>query len=493
MKALLIPLSALVLTACGGGGSDPIACESIASQFAGSATITSSTVKAAAAGVPEYCRVEGVTSAEAGSSIKFATNIPTTSWNGRFVMIGNGGYAGGPLSTSTQHLREGYATAVTDTGHTSTAGTAFYNNRPAELDYGYRAIHLTTVASKELLLANQARPATYAYFNGCSTGGRQGLMAAQRYPDDFDGIAAGSPAHQLTGLAVEQNWSLRKFQENNFAGNIFGKTTLLANAVKAACADPEGIINPGSCSFDPAVLACPAGTDGANCLNAAQLAAVKAVYEGPKSSTGTLWYPGKPVGSETTWANFIVANSANPATWNPGQGGFGFSFVNNLFFETDPDPSYVWTDFNFDTDPPKQGFMAAILNATDPNLTPFQRRNGKMIVYHGTGDSLIGYQPTQQYIQNVRATMGVANADATARLFLVQGMSHCGGGDGLGVADWLAPLAKWVEQGQAPDSIAASSVAAAPAVFTRPVCAFPKVATFKGTGSRLEAANWSCN
>jgi pimeloyl-ACP methyl ester carboxylesterase len=492
VKALLIPLSALVLTACGGGGdSDTIACAALTSAFVNGATITSAAVRTAT-GVPDYCRIEGVVSAGTGSSIKFATNIPTTAWNGRFVMIGNGGYAGGPLSTSTQHLRDGYATAVTDTGHTSTAGTAFYNNRPAELDYGYRAIHLTTVVSKQLLVTNQGRAPDYAYFNGCSTGGRQGLMAAQRYPDDFNGIAAGSPAHQLTGLAVEQNWSLRKFQENNFAGNIFGKTALLNNAVKAACADAEGIINPGSCSFDPAVLACPAGTDGASCLNAAQLAAVKAVYAGPRSSTGTQWYPGKPVGSESTWANFIVANSSDPARWNPGQGGFGFSFVNNLFFENDPDPSYLWTDFNFDTDPPRQGFMAEILNATDPNLAPLQRRGAKLLVYHGTGDSLIGYQPTEQYMQNVHANMGKANADATARLFLVQGMSHCSGGDGLQVADWLAPLVQWVERGQAPDAIAATSVPSAPTAFSRPVCAWPKVATYTGSGSRLEAANWSC-
>src|SRR3954468_623887 len=205
VKLLLLPVSALLLAACGGGSSsDPIACAAMASSFQGNATISSSSVRSAA-GVPDYCRIEGTLSAEVGSSIRFAANIPVSGWNKRFVMLGNGGYAGGPLSTSTQHLNEGYATAVTDTGHTSTAGTAFYNNRPVELDYGYRAVHLTAQISRQLIFANHGRVPVYSCFDGYSPGGRQALMEAQRYPEDFDGIAAGSPALQLTGLAIEQN------------------------------------------------------------------------------------------------------------------------------------------------------------------------------------------------------------------------------------------------------------------------------------------------
>jgi feruloyl esterase len=370
----------------------------------------------------------------------------------------------------------------------------FLNNRPVETDYGYRAVHLTALIAKSLIKANQGKTPDYSYFNGCSTGGRQALMEAQRYPEDFDGVVAGSPALQLTGLAIEQNWSMRKFYENSFAGNIFGKTSIVTAAAKAACADSEGIFSNPACTYDPTPLACPVGVDNATCLTPAQMTAVKEVYRGPHSSTGTPWYPGKPIGSEASWASWIVGDPTVPSAWNPLQGGFGFSFVNNLFFETDPPSTYNWYDFNFDVDPPKQTFMAQILNATNPDLSKFNARKGKLIVYHGTGDGLIGYQPTQNYMDSVHRFMGQPNVDPFARMFLVHGMDHCDFFDrgGLAVSDWMAPLVNWVEKGQAPDSIPGKSRASATPAFTRPICAYPKLATYKGTGSRLDAANWSC-
>ncbi len=492
-------LGACLLAACGGGAvSNIVACDALAQSFKSDGVlITASTPMAATGSTPEYCRIEGTLKPEPTSSIRFATNIPKLNWNGRFIMIGNGGYAGGSLPAGGAYLADGYATAVTDTGHTAANdGTVFYNNRASEIDYGYRAVHLTAAVSKSLLSANQGKSPSYSYFNGCSTGGRQGLMSAQRYPDDFDGIIAGSPAHELTGLAVEQNWSMRQFYNNNFAGNIFGKVDLLSNAVKAACADAEGVITkPQSCKFDPSTLACPVGKDAATCLTTAQVAAVKAVYAGPSSNAGTQWYPGKPVGSEASWAYWLVADSSDPAKWYPGQGGFAFSFVNNLFFENDPTATYKWSDFNFDTDPLKADFMARILNATDPDLSAFQMRKAKLITYHGTGDGLIGYQPTESYMQKVQARLGAANVDKFARLFLVPGMDHCDYFDrgGLTVSDWMGPLVKWVESGVGPDSIAGSSRATNPIKFTRPICAWPKAANYNGSGSRTDAANWSCS
>jgi feruloyl esterase len=407
-------------------------------------------------------------------------------------MLGNGGYAGGALPAASSDVSAGYATAVTDTGHSATDASAFYNNRIAEIDYGYRAVHLTALLAKQITNRITGSAPNYSYFNGCSTGGRQALMSAQRYPNDFDGVIAGSPAHKLTGLAVEQNWSLRQFQQNNFAGNIYGKVNLLANAVKAACADTEGIMKIG-CSFDPATLQCPAGTDSASCLNSDQVASVKAVYGGPRSSSGYPWYPGKPVGSEASWASWLVGDSTDPTKWYPLQGGFGFSFVGNLFFETDPSPTYKWTDFNFDTDPAKGTFMATILNATNPDLSTFNARKSKLLMYHGTGDGLIGYQPTQEYFQEVQGLMGESVANGFARLFLVPGMDHCDYFDrgGLSVSDWLNPIVNWVEKGVAPDSVAAKSRTPGNTL-TRPVCAWPKVATYSGTGDRTAAANWSC-
>jgi len=392
---VMTALCTSLLAACSVSSvSNLVACDALVQKFkADGVLITASTPMAAAGSTPEYCRIEGTLQPEPTSSIRFATNIPKSNWNGRFIMLGNGGYAGGNLPAGGTFLSDGYATAVTDTGHAAANNaTVFYNNRVTEIDYGYRAVHLTAQVSKSLLNSNQGKSPSYSYFNGCSTGGRQGLMSAQRYPDDFDGVIAGSPAHHLTGLAVEQNWSLRQFYNNNFAGNIFGKVALLSNAVKAACADAEGII-PLSCKFDPATLACP-GADAATCLTPAQVAAVKAVYAGPTSSANKQWYPGKPVGSEASWASWLVRDSSDPSKWSPGQGGFAFSFVNNLFFETDPPQTYKWSDFNFETDPLRGEFMARILDATDPDLSAFQKRKAKLISYHGTGDGLIGYQTT---------------------------------------------------------------------------------------------------
>ncbi len=504
---LCLVIAALALAGCGGGGPvlSQVGCASVAANLfntkeLGPIAISSARVVAAAGAVPEHCRIEGTLSPEAGSSIKFATNVPTN-WNGRLLVLGNGGYAGGALPAGGADLANGYATAVTDTGHTAANdATVFRNNRVVEVDYGYRSVHLTTQAAKQITQLVAGKSPTYSYFNGCSTGGRQALMSAQRFPNDFDGIIAGAPAHKLTGLAVEQNWSLRQFWNNNFAGNLnrngVNKLPLLSDAVKAACADAEGVIsNPGACNVEPILnsLQC-AGADTATCLTADQVAAVRAVYQGPRSSIGVSWYPGKPVGSEASWNSWLIANSDNPATWYPLQGGFGFSFVGNLFFETDPATNYLWTDFNFDLDPPKGAFMAGILNATNPDLSAFKARKGKLLIYHGTGDGLIGYQPTVDYYQEVESRIGAGTSDF-ARMFLVHGMDHCDYFDrgGISVSDWLSPLVAWVEGGTAPDSVPGRSKAGgANPLFTRPVCAWPKVATYTGVGLRTDAVNWSC-
>jgi hypothetical protein len=474
-----------------------IACADLTQNFKSAGVAITSATLVASAPLPEYCRVEGVIRPEPGSTIRFATNIPKTNWNGRFIMLGNGGYAGGAPAAAGPFIADGYATAATDTGHVPTNdGTVFYNNRAAEIDYGYRAVHLTTDVAKAIIGASKGKQPDYAYFNGCSTGGRQGLMSVQRYPADFDGVIAGAPAFNLTGLAIEQNWSLRQFWDNNFAGNISGKVNLLSSAVKAACSDSEGIIaDAGACAFDPAALVCAAGTDTASCLTPAQVTAVKAVYGGPVSSSGKQWYPGKPRGSEASWASWLVADSRDPGKWAPLQGGFGFSFVNNLFFENDPPKTYKWSDFNFETDPAKGDFMARILNATDTNLTAFNQRKGKLILYHGTGDGLITYQSTEKYYRDVKLAMGADTTEKFARLFLVPGMDHCDFRDrgGLSVADWMKPLVNWVENGRAPDAVPASSRSSNPVKFTRQVCAWPKKASYVGSGSRLEASSWSCS
>lgn len=496
MRGLMVSMVAVAsLAACGGDGPTTIACNALPTAFKMDGVTLTSATAVPVDGQPGYCRVEGTIAPEPGSEIRFATNIPGGQWNKRFVMLGNGGYAGGAPAPAGAEVTRGYASAATDAGHVPTNdATVFYNNRIKEVDYGYRAVHLTTEVSKALIKAHKGESPAYNYFNGCSTGGRQALVSVQRYPNDFDGVIAGAPAHNLTGLAVEQNWSLRQLSDNNFAGNIFGKAGLISAAVKAQCGDAEGLVSrPDQCSFDPAALQCTSGQDASQCLTPAQVQAVKAIYQGPRSSGGTQWYAGKPLGSEASWALWLTADSSDPARWFPAQGGFGFSFVNNLFFEVDPPQSYRWNDFNFDTDPPQGAFMAGILNGTDPAIDSFRGRGSKLLMYHGLGDGLIGYQETERYMRNVTDRYGAQTA-GFARLFLVPGMDHCDFVDrgGLQVADWLEPLVGWVERGQAPDALPAVSRASNPQRFTRPVCAWPATATYKGSGSRLDAANWAC-
>ncbi len=242
---------------------------------------------------PAYCRLEGALSPEPGSHIGFAVNLPASGWNGRFLMLGNGGYAG-ELSASTERLDKGFATAVTDTGHRQPNGSAFRDNYALKIDYGWRAVHMTQAAAKQIISQVYGDAPKRSYFQGCSTGGRQALMEAERFPEDFDGIIAGAPAFDLTGLAVEQNWSMRQFFKDDFAGNIAGKVGLLATAVRKQCAGPDGLIDDSAaCHFDPRSLQCTTGADSATCLTPRQVEAIAAVYRGPQNQSGFA-YPGKP-------------------------------------------------------------------------------------------------------------------------------------------------------------------------------------------------------
>lgn len=443
-----------------------------------------------------YCKVEGVIG-PSPSSIRFAVGLPTANWNGRFLMGGDGGFDGS-VALPLDRLAQGYAVANSDSGHVTPPGNDAswaYNNRTAEIDYGYRAVKVTTQTAKRIALAfYQRRHVEYSYFEGCSTGGRQALMAAQRYPEEFDGIVGGAPAHDLTTLAVEQNWSLQKFRG---AGSIAHKASNLFNAVMAKCDAIDGLADgliddPRACKFDAAkdFPACAPGTDLPTCFTPAQAAAVNEVYGGPHTSAGKSLYPGKPRGSEFWWSLWLLPDFIG----SPAQGGFTFSFMNYLFFPTDPGPTYNWFDFNFDTDPQQAGTMSRILDAVDPELSKLQRQRGKLILYHGAADGLITPLRTIEYYEKVVAeNHSRARTERFARLFLVPGMDHCGAvGGGLKTWDRLEPLVKWVEQGVAPDSIVASQTLQGGAVRTRPLCPYPRTAKWNGAGSSDDAANFSC-
>jgi feruloyl esterase len=459
--------------------------------------LTGATLKSTA-GV-EYCEVTGVTG-PGPSVISFAVGLPTTTWNGRFLMAGDGGFDG-TVSLPLPRIAQGYATANSDSGHSvppSNDAAWAYNNRVAEVDYGYRAVDVTTRVAKRIIQAYYRSRIDYSYFEGCSTGGRQALMAAQRDPEQFDGIVGGAPAHNLTGLAVEQNWSLRQFLPNNGtpgAGTITPAQALALNAAALAKCDAndgvtDGLIsNPQACGFKAEELACEAGADPAVCLSPQQVVAVQNVYDGPRTSWGESLYPGKPVGSEAGWPIWLLP----PLNF---QGGFTFSFMNYLFFFRDPGPApgYNWYDFNFDTDPPQGHFMARILDAMDPNLAAFRAHGGKFILYHGAADGLIPPQRTVEYYESVVAdNRSRRQTENFMRLFLVPGMDHCGAIGG-GLKDWdrLEPLVRWVEQGVAPNHIVASQALPGGAVRTRPLCPYPREARWTGVGSTDDAAHFRC-
>lgn len=453
----------------------------------------------------EYCRVEGVIG-PAPSSIRFWVGLPTRNWNGRFLAWGDGGFDGG-LALPANRLAQGYAAVNSDSGHVQPAANDAswaFNNRTAEIDYGWRAVKRSTRVGKRIVTAFYRAHIAYSYFEGCSTGGRQALIAAQRYPEEFDGIVGGAPAHNLTGLAVEQNWSLRQFLPNRGTPGAGTITAAQARALKSAalakCDAADGVTdglidNPLACRFRAEELACGRpGVDPATCLSPAQAQAVQNVYDGPRTSWGRSLYPGKPVGSESGWPLWLIP----PTT---AQGGFTFSFMNYLFFPTDPGPApgYNWFDFNFDTDPPRGHLMARILDAVDPDLSDFRKQGGKFLLYHGLSDGLIPPQRTIQYYEEViDENRSRARTERFIRLFLVPGMDHCGTSGlldippGLSTWDRLEPVVKWVEQGIAPDRIIASEPLAGGRTRTRPLCPYPQVARWTGSGSTDDAANFRC-
>jgi len=457
-----------------------VACENLTTLSDSSVTILSATPVAATEDVPAHCDVRG----RIPSQIHFVVQLPLSpAWNGRFLMLGDGGHDG-DLDFAPDRIAQGYVTANSDLGHSGSmidASFAF-NNRQAEIDYGYRAVHETTVVAKGIVATHYGRLPLFSYFEGCSTGGRQALMEAQRFPSDFDGIVGGDPAFNLVGLSMEQNWSMRQLFADDFANNIVGKNQLLAEAVMEDCDALDGledglISNPMGCSFDPARLLCGETQDPTTCLTAGQVEAIQRIYPGPSNKDGPI-YPGKVFGSEAAWSDWIIPSEAN--NHFPDQGGFAFDFMNYLFFETDPGPDYSWMDFDFELDPRKGDFMAGILNATDIDLSAFRDQGGKLLLYHSLADGLISPFHTIEYYESVTTqTTYAPESGDFVRLFLAPGRDHCGdSGVGLMPDDWLAPLVDWVESGAVPDQIPATQRENGAILRTRPLCPYPQIPVY---------------
>jgi DNA-binding transcriptional regulator YdaS (Cro superfamily) len=462
---------------------------------------------AAADGVPAHCRVDGVIRPQIG----FQVNLPTN-WNGRFYMHGNRGYAGArpdagrAAADRDAALAHAFATAFTDTGHDSAveALASFAFNDPGqEIDYAFRAVHLTAEIAKRLIRTYYGRPHDYAYWDGCSTGGREGLMSAQRFPEDFDGIVAGSPILNFADMQIAGVWNELSLSAAEPRLAIAQLDTIAA-VVYARCDALDGlrdglIDDPRRCPFDPlADLPDCAGEPQADCFTGSQKEALARVYGGV-TSNGKPYFPGQPVGAEakgvanfdeTTiasgWAVWLISPSGGPSV----QGIFGRSFLENLAFDVDR-ADYDWTGFDFDRDPQRMARIRGILDATDPDLSAFAQAGGRMISYFGWADTALNPMMMSDYYEKVAATVD-RDVREFYRLFMAPGMFHCRGGLGPDRFDAMRYLVNWVEHGVAPDRIVATQMRDGRVVRSRPLCPYPELARYDGKGDANSASAFGC-
>jgi feruloyl esterase len=458
--------------------------------------------------LPAFCRVEAVARPTSDSEIKFEVWIPPAeAWNGKFQGVGNGGYSGAiGYAAMATGLRRGYAIASTDTGHAGD-DMKFGQGHPEKIiDWAYRSIHVMTDASKLVVRNHTGRFADRSYFVGCSSGGHQALSEAQRYPEDYDGIIAGDPANnrirQTFGFLY--SWVATHGKDGS-AIMPAAKLPILTKAAVEACDGLDGlkdgiIDDPRRCTFDPGKLLCKSSSTGSGqapstgsaddsaCLTAPQVEAARKMYEGTKNPrTGELVFAGWPRGSEgfgdspiQGWRQYVL----DPQ--EPMRVGFFRYF---LFH----DPNWDYRTIDWDRDlayaEQKMPYMAAV----DRDLTPFKKRGGKLLMYTGWADPVVPPHDTVAYYDAVVKTMG--GLDRTRefyRFFLAPGMGHCSGGPGPNQFDALTALEHWVEKGVAPDKLIASHSTNGKIDRTRPLCVYPQVARWKGTGSSDDASNFGC-
>jgi len=436
--------------------------------------------------LPAYCRLLATLKPSPDSDIKVEVWLPLgAAWNGKYEAVGGGGWAGViSYPALANAVQEGYATSSTDTGHEG-GNARFAIGHPEKIvDFSYRAVHEMTVKAKAVITAFYGRGPRLSYWNGCSTGGRQGLMEAQRYPEDFDAIVAGAPANFQTHLHafdIVLQTAVRQFG----AAVPPDKVVMLGKAVLNACDAADGIKdgflnNPRKCNFDYNSLLCK-GVEADNCLTAAQVDSVKKAHGPLMNAKGALVYPGYAMGSEGTWRLLSAANSPAPTALSLG------SYREVLH----QDPNWDWRTFDVNKDVPALDEKHGYINAVNPDLSQFKARGGKLITYHGWNDTGISPENSINYRESVLAKMG-PDQDNWYRLFMVPGMGHCQGGPGPNQFNLMGAMERWRESNVAPDEITASHVANTRVDMTRPLCPYPQVATYKGVGSTNDAVNFSC-
>ena len=470
-------------------------CDALAANaFGKDVKIDSATPVVAKDTLPEHCDVRGVIWPEA----RFVIKLPAA-WNERFQMAGNGGTAGVlSMGAVDAALRNGFAAASTDTGHDAAKeplATFAYvtpenpNGRRKLLDFAYLAVHETAVLAKQVIRAYYGSGARFSYWVGCSTGGRQGMQEAQRYPEDFDGLVIGAPGLFLTGNVMRRIW-VGQTQLGDAALPV-EKLPLLNKLVHEKCDATDGLADgliddPRRCDFQPArdLPKCD-GAETPACFTAPQIGALGKIYGGVRNSKGKVLFPGEPVGSESVWAENLVGPSKLVLPRAESQ---------MKFYALDPPPGPAWsyTMFNFDKDPARTARAAKDVNPLNPDLAPLKKRGGKIIQYSGWADQQVNPLPGIEYYETVNKRMGYAETREFYLLFMVPGMFHCGGGPGCGNVDWLAALMDWVEKGVAPKQLTGTHLEKGQATRTRPLCSYPQVARYRGTGSTDDAANFNC-
>ena len=458
--------------------------------------------------LPAFCRVQATLTPSTDSDIKVEVWLPLSGWNGKYRGQGNGGYAGAiGFDAMASAVKLGYATAGTDTGHKGSDASWALGHPEKVIDFGWRAIHEMTLQAKAIIQEFFGESPKRSYFSSCSTGGREALMEAQRFPTDYDGIIAGAPANYWTRLLTAG----AMMHAITLKGDGYIPATKLPAinaAVLAACDSKDGLTDgvlndPRQCQFDPAVLICK-GADTDSCLTEAQARALKSIYDGVRDG-GNLYFPGYPVGSENSgWSTWITGSAPLRST----SFFFGSQYFSNMVYER---ADWDYKTFNFaEATKLAESKTAAVLNAVDPNLTAFKGRGGKLIIYHGWNDPAIPALNTINYFESVTKRMGGRDSDAFLRLFMAPGMAHCAGGPGPNVFGQLAGmpaedpehniyrlLEQWVEKGIAPDRVTAIKYKddrnpTQGVKMTRPLCAYPKVAKYKGSGDSNDAANFVC-
>jgi len=444
-----------------------------------------------------HCRVAGVV----GDEINFEMLLPDD-WNGKFIQAGAGGFAGS-VGRPGQFANRGYATAATDTGHQANGIRAGWAHGHPErvVNYGYLGVHRTAETAKAIIRAYYGDPARYSYFHGCSNGGRQALMEAQRYPQDFDGIVAGAPANDFTGVMAGFLYNMQRiFPDPADVENPVitpDNRKLLQSTILERCDKIDGLADgilddPRECGFKVEDLPLCSGAAAAHCVTVQQREAIRAVYDGPQNQDGQI-YPGFPLGGEAgrgAWQSWITGPSPSlMKAFHEPSSQYGFSTQGFKYLMLD-DAEWDYRGYDFSTFERDSAQLRSVADATDPGLEGLKKAGGKLILWHGWTDSALTAYGSINYFEE--AEERDPSIRDHFRLFMMPGVFHCAGGPGPDRVDWVTEIEKWVENGEAPQEPTAYRVADGKVALARPLCVYPERAVYTGSGTGTETGHFEC-